>query len=249
MPDKDLHGKLALVTGGSRGIGAACARRLATQGADVAISYVKSSDKAATVVDELTSLGVQAAAFQADQAHHDEVVRMVGEVAERFGHIDILVSSAGVFFPGPMGSLSSEEVAYQWAVNVQGVVTTTQESVDYMPDGGRIINIGSVAGERACMSGVGDYSATKAAVSIYSRSWAHELAPRSITVNTILAGFAQTDMVIPADSETGQVIHNILPFHRYATPEEIAAPVAFLASPAASYMTGGDIRVDGGWNA
>lgn len=252
MSKKDLHGKIALVTGGSRGIGAACARRLATQGADVAISYVRSSDKATAVVDELTSLGVQAAAFQADQAHRDEVVRMVGEVVERFGHIDILVNSAGVVFTGPLGALSSEEVAYLWAVNVHGLVTTTHESVGHMPDGGRIINIGSIAGERACMAGLGDYSATKAAASIYSRSWAHEFAPRRITVNTVVAGFTQTDMMdmsIPADSQTGQMIQGILPFHRYANPEEIAAPVAFLASPAASYMTGSVVLVDGGWNA
>lgn len=148
-----------------------------------------------------------------------------------------------------MGSVPSEDVAYQWAVNVQGLVTTTEESVAHMPNGGRIINFGSVAGERACMAGVGNYSATKAAVSMYGRSWAHELAPRNITVNTILVGFAQTDMVIPTDSETGQTILSVLPFHRYATPEEVAAPVAFLASPATSYMTGGDIRVDGGWDA
>jgi 3-oxoacyl-[acyl-carrier protein] reductase len=249
VPDKDLHGKIALVTGGSRGIGAACSRRLAAEGADVAISYVKSSAEATAVVDELTALGVRAAAFQADQARREEVVRMVGEVAAHFGRIDILVNSAGVFYPGPMGSVSPEDVAYQWAVNVQGVVTTTEESVAHMPNGGRIINIGSVAGERACMAGVGHYSATKAAVSMYGRSWAHELAPRNITVNTILAGFIQTDMVIPADSETGQMILSTLAFHRYASPEEVAAPVAFLASPAASYMTGGDIRVDGGWDA
>lgn len=249
MPDKDLHGKIALVTGGSRGIGAACSRRLAAEGADVAISYVKSSDKATAVVEELTALGVRAVAFQADQARREEVVRMVGEVAEYFGRIDILVNSGGVFRPGPMGSVSPEDVGYQWAVNVQGVVTTTEESVAHMPNGGRIINIGSVAGERACMAGVGHYSATKAAVSMYGRSWAYELAPRNITVNTILAGFVQTDMVIPANSETGQMILSTLAFHRYASPEEVAAPVAFLASPAASYMTGGDIRVDGGWDA
>lgn len=244
MHDKGLHGKIALVTGGSRGIGAACARRLAAEGADVGIAYVKSSDKATDVVHELTGLGVRAAAFRAEQAHRDEVVRMVGEVAEHFGRIDILVNSAGVGLGGPMGTLSPEDVAYQWAVNVQGVVTTTQESVGHMPDGGRIINIGSVFGERVCMAGGGDYSATKAAVSMYSRTWAHELAPRNITVNTVIAGFTQTDMVIPADSETGQMVGSILPFRRYANPEEVAAPVAFLASPAASYMTGGDVRVE-----
>jgi 3-oxoacyl-[acyl-carrier protein] reductase len=201
------------------------------------------------VVDELKGLGVRAAAFRADMAQRDEVVRMVGEVAEHFGRIDIVVNSAAIFRFGPIGALPPEEVAHQWAVNVQGPVTVTQESVKHMPDGGRVINIGSVAGERAATAGFSDYSATKAALSAYGRSWAHDLAPRNITVNTVVVSFAQTDMVIPGESDAGKMVLGLLPFHRYAAPEEVAGTVAFLASPEASYMTGGDIRVDGGWNA
>jgi 3-oxoacyl-[acyl-carrier protein] reductase len=118
-----------------------------------------------------------------------------------------------------------------------------------MPDGGRVINLGSVAGERATVAGLADYSAGKAAVSMYARSWARELAPRGITVNAVVAAFAETDMGIPQDSEMGKWALATLPLHRYARPEEVAAAVTFLASPEASYMSGGDIRVDGAWNA
>ena len=174
---------------------------------------------------------------------------MVDAVAAEFGHIDVLVNSAGIFLPGPIGALSAADADRLWAVNVHGLVATTGQVLKHMPDGGRIINVGSAGSERAGGAGFGDYSATKAAVSMYGRSWAHELAPRGITVNTLLVGGAETDMVIPADSDSGKQALAIHPLHRYGTPEEIAATVAFLASPAASYMTGADIRVDGGWNA
>jgi 3-oxoacyl-[acyl-carrier protein] reductase len=249
MPEKELQGKVALVTGGSRGIGAAAARRLATIGADVAIAYRQASDKASAVVKELSSIGVRAEAFKADQAQREEVTCMVDRVAQHFGHIDIVVNSAGVFLPGAIGELSPEDVAYQWAVNVHGVVATTQQALWHMAGEGRIINIGSTVGERAFGAGFADHSATKAALSMYSRSWAHELAPRNITVNTVIVGFTETDMVISEDSETGKVLQRTLPYHRYARPEEVASVVGFLASPTASYLTGGDIRVDGGWNA
>lgn len=244
-----LAGKTALVTGGSRGIGAAAARRLAAEGADVAVAYVQSKDKAEAVVAELKAFGVRAAAFQADQGRRDEVVRMVGEVAEQFGRIDIVVNSAGIFLVGPLGALPPGDVARMWAVNVQGTVTTTQEAVKHMPDGGRVINLGSVVGERAHAAGFADYTATKAAVASYARSWAHELAPRNITANTVVVSFSDTDMVIPQESDLGKAIIEALPFHRYSSPDEVAALISFLASPDASYMTGGDIRVDGGWNA
>jgi 3-oxoacyl-[acyl-carrier protein] reductase len=244
-----LVGKVALVTGGSRGLGAASVRRLAASGADVAIAYLQSEAKAAAIAEDVRSLGGRAAVFQADLADRGQAVNMVDAVAAEFGHIDVLVNSAGIFLPGPLGSLSAADIDRQWAVNVHGLVAATGQALKYMPDGGRIINVGSVAGERAYAAGFGDYSATKAAVSMYGRSWAHELAPRGITVNTVVVAFAETDMVIPPDSDLGKQILAALPFHRYSTPEEVAATVAFLASPEASYMTGGDIRVDGGWNA
>ena len=250
MSEKNLQGKIALVTGGSRGLGAAAARRLAAAGADIAIAYEKSADKAKAVVQDLEGLGVRAVAVQADQGRREDVVRLVAEVAERFGRIDILVNSAGIFLGGgPMGSLTPEETERLWAVNVHGVVTTTSEAVAHMPDGGRIISLGTITGKRAFTSGFGDYSATKAALSLYGRSWAHELAPRKITVNTVVSAFAETDMGIPQDSDLGKSLLAIAPYHRYATPEEVAAAVGFLASPEASYISGTDIDVDGAWNA
>jgi 3-oxoacyl-[acyl-carrier protein] reductase len=247
--DINLRGKVALVTGGSRGLGAAAARRLAASGADIAIAYAQSEVRAKAVAGEARDLGARAFIFQADLGSRDQAAIMVDAAAAEFGRIDILVNSAGVFLTGLMGSLSAADSDRQWAVNVHGLVATTAQALKYMPDGGRIINVGSVAGERAYAAGFGDYSATKAAVSIYARSWAHELAPRAITVNTVLASFAATDMVIPPETDLGRQVLAGLPFHRYAKPEEVAAAITFLASPAASYMTGGDIRVDGGWNA
>lgn len=249
MTDIDLRDKVALVTGGSRGLGAATARRLAASGADVAIAYLQSEAMAAAIAEDAQRLGVRAAVFQADLADRGQAANLADAVAAEFGRIDVLVNSAGIFLPGPIGSLPAEDVDRQWAVNVRGLAATTGQALKYMPDGGRIINLGSIAGERAYMAGFGDYSATKAAVSMYGRSWAHELAPRKITVNTLVVSFAETDMGIPPETEIGQQILAALPLHRYAAPEEVAAAVAFLASPAASYMTGGDIRVDGGWNA
>lgn len=249
MTEKNLQNKFALVTGGSRGLGAASARRLAAAGAHVAISYQSSADKAQAVVKELEGLGVTAIAIQADQGRREDVVRLVAEVVERFGRIDILVNNAGISFAGMMGSLTAEETERLWAVNVYGVVTTTSEAVAHMPDGGRIITMGSNAAQRAAVAGLGDYAATKAALSMYGRSWAQELAPRKITVNTVVAGATQTDMVIPQDSDQGRMLLALTPFHRYAVPEEVAAVVGFLASPEASYITGTDTNVDGGWNA
>src|SRR5262249_45748914 len=151
--------------------------------------------KAAAVADDVRGLGARAAVFQADLGDRGQAVDLVDAVAAKFDHIDVLVNSAGIFVPGAMGSLPVTVVDRQWAVNVHGLVATTGQALKYMPDGGRIINVGSVAGERAYTAGFADYSATKAAVSMYGRSWAHELAPRGITVNTVLVSFAETDMV------------------------------------------------------
>ena len=247
---KELNGKVALVTGGSRGIGAAIAKALADDGADVAISYAASADKANAVVKELRKKGVRAEAFRADQANTKEVEGLVETVVKRFGRLDILVNNAGVFASGPVHDRANNlaELERLFAVNVGGVATAVRTAAPLMPDGGRIISIGSVAGDTSPWPGIADYSATKGAVAAYTRGWARDLGPRGITVNNVQPGPIDTDMA-PQDGEVADGLKARTVFGRYGKPEEVAAAVAFLASPAAAYITGTTLNVDGGYNA
>ena len=247
---KELNGKVALVTGGSRGIGAAIAKALADDGADVAISYAASADKADAVVKELRKKGVRAEAFRADQANTKEVEGLVETVVKRFGRLDILVNNAGVFASGPVHDRANNlaELERLFAVNVGGVATAVRTAAPLMPDGGRIISIGSVAGDTSPWPGIADYSATKGAVAAYTRGWARDLGPRGITVNNVQPGPIDTDMA-PQDGEVADGLKARTVFGRYGKPEEVAAAVAFLASPAAAYITGTTLNVDGGYNA
>ncbi len=247
---KALAGKVALVTGGSRGIGAATARALAEQGADVAISYAVSADKAAAVVGELRKRGVRAEAFQADQADPGQVSGLVKKVAERFGRLDILVNNAGVFVTGAVDDKANGAAGFdrQYAVNVGGVAAAVRGAVQLLPAGGRIITVGSGIGDRVAFPGVADYSATKAAVVGYTRGWARDLGAKGITVNVVQPGPIDTDMN-PADGDFGPVAKATTALGRYGTVEEVAAAIAFLASPAASYITGTTLNVDGGYAA
>ena len=246
--NKKLTGKAALVTGGSRGIGAAIARSLADDGADVAISYVSSPDKAKALVRELQEKGVRAVAFQADQANSDEVANLVRKVAEHFGHLDILVNNAGVFITGPVGEVKAADVDRQFAINVGGVNAAVREAAKIMTEGGRIISIGSMGGTSSPWPGISDYSATKAAVAAYTRGWARDLGPKGITVNVIEPGPIDTDMN-PADGNFATLQKAGTALGRYGRPEEVAATVAFLASRNAGFITGASIAVDGGYNA
>jgi len=246
--NKKLTGKAALVTGGSRGIGAAIARSLAEDGADVAISYVSSPDKAKALVRELQEKGVRAVAFQADQARTDEVANLVRKVAEHFGHLDILVNNAGVFITGPVGEVKEADVNRQFAINVGGVNAAVREAAKIMTEGGRIISIGSMGGTSSPWPGISDYSATKAAVAAYKRGWARDLGPKGITVNVIEPGPIDTDMN-PADGNFATLQKAGTALGRYGRPEEVAATVAFLASKNAGFITGASIAVDGGYNA
>lgn len=242
---KTLSNKVALVTGGSRGIGAAIARRLAAGGASVAISYVSSPDKAAAVVKELEALGVKAKAYKADQADTSAVAALVKSVANDFGALDILVNNAGVS-AGP--DATEEDLERQYAINVKSVAAAVRAAAPLLPAGGRIVNIGSVLGERVTFPGIADYSATKAAVAGYTRGWARDFGGRGITVNTVQPGLTNTDMN-PEDSEFAAIAVKGTALGRYGRPEEIAAAVAFLAGPDASYITGVNLNVDGGINA
>ena len=246
--NKKLSGKVALVTGGSRGIGAAIARSLADDGADVAISYVSSPEKAKALVRELQDKGVRALAFQADQAKPEEVGALVHKVAEHFGHLDILVNNAGVFVTGPVGEVKAEDVARQFAINVGGVNAAVREAAKVLPEGGRIISIGSMAAESSPWPGISDYSATKAAVAAYTRGWARDLGPKGITVNVVEPGPVDTDMN-PATGDFATTQKAGTALGRYGRPEEIGATVAFLASKGAGFITGASIAVDGGYSA
>ncbi len=247
---KQLAGKVALVTGGSRGIGAATARALADEGAHVAITYAASAEKADAVVRDLERRGVRAVAYHADQADRTQADVVVKAVIERFGRLDILVNNAGVAAFGTLGDRAFDQAAVdrQWAVNVAGLAATVRAAALVMAEGGRIISIGSTAGHKVPFTGLADYAAGKAALVGYSKGWARDLGPRQITVNVVSPGPIDTDMN-PANGPFQDYVKNATALGRYGRAEELAAAVAFLASPSASFITGTTLEVDGGQNA
>ena len=226
---QSLNGKVALVTGGSRGIGAATARALADEGASIAISYSASADKAQALVTELRAKGIDAEAFKADQAKSAEVDQLVKDVATRFGHLDILVNNAAVAVNGAIDDPNSDVAAFerQNAINVDGVVTAIREASKLMGEGGRIVTIGSGIATRASFPSLADYAATKAAIVGYSKGAARDLGPRGITVNVLQPGSIATDMNPDEGpfADAQRVQHAL---QRFGRPEEIAAGVVFL---------------------
>ncbi|MGW4383035.1 SDR family NAD(P)-dependent oxidoreductase [Kitasatospora sp. NPDC004531] len=244
-----LAGRTALVTGGSRGIGAATALALAAAGADVAISHSSSAQRAEAVVREIEALGRRAAAFKADQGDPAQVADLVAAVAADFGGLDILVNNAGVIATGPIGGpVDAQELARQYAINVGGVTAGIRAAATVLRDGGRIVTVGSVLAARPTRTGTADYAAGKAAVTAFSRAAALELAPRAITVNVVQSGPVDTEMN-PQDGPNADAQRALNALGRYGRPEELAAAVVFLATPAAAFITGSVLAVDGGFFA
>ncbi|GAA4560724.1 SDR family NAD(P)-dependent oxidoreductase [Planotetraspora kaengkrachanensis] len=250
MTRQPLAGKVALVTGGSRGIGTATALRLAEDGADVAITYVSSSERAKSVVSTIEQRGTRAEAFASDQADPEQAANLVDKVVAAFGRLDILVNNAGVFVTGPIDAEETdwEAMGRQYAINVAGVVAVTRAASTVMGAGGRIVSVGSTAGDRTPFPGLGDYSATKAAITAYTRAWARDLGPRGITVNAVQASSISTDMN-PDVGPFADVQRSMNALGRYGRPEEMAAAIAFLVGPDATFVTGATLNVDGGFNA
>lgn len=245
---RPLAGKAALVTGGSRSIGAAIARRLAADGAAIAITYSASPAKAEQVVADIVAASGKAIAIQADAGDPAAVRAAVAQVVERFGAIDILVNNAGLGLGGPIEDIAFETYERMIAVNVTGVFVATQEAVRHMKAGGRIIHIGSSMTRYAAFPTASLYTLTKGAITGFNRSLVRDLGPKGITVNTVHPGPTDTDMN-PADGPVAQIVGPGMAIGRYGQPHEIASVVAFLASPEAAFVTGADIVADGGLTA
>jgi 3-oxoacyl-[acyl-carrier protein] reductase len=242
---KNLEGKIALITGGSRGIGAAIAKRLAADGANVAITYTRGTDAAATVVKEIERTGRKAIAIQADAADADAVKAAVEKTVTTFGRLDILVNNAGTAVPKRFEETTLEELDRLMDINVRGVFVATQAALKHMKSGGRIISIGSAVGERALTPGLVPYSATKGAVKMFTQGLSREVASRGITVNNVQPGPIDTD-TNPATGEWAVPQKAFTALGRYGHVDEVAALVAFVAGPESSYITGANLNVDGG---
>jgi 3-oxoacyl-[acyl-carrier protein] reductase len=239
---------VALVTGGSRGIGAAIAKRLAADGASVAITYAKDANAASTVVKAIEHDGRKAVAIQADARDAEAVKGAVEKTVATFGQLDVLVNNAGTAIPKTFEETTLEEMDRVIDINVRGTLAASQAALKHMKSGGRIITIGSCVGERAMTPGLVAYSATKGAVKMFTQGLSREVGSRGITVNNIQPGPIDTDLN-PAAGDWAVPQRANTALDRYGTVDEVAALVAFVAGPESSYITGASLTVDGGKNA
>jgi 3-oxoacyl-[acyl-carrier protein] reductase len=243
-----LAEKVALVTGGSRGIGAAIAKRLAADGASVAITYAKDASAAAAVVKAIERAGGKAIAIQADAADVEAVEGAVEKTVASFGRLDVLVNNAGTAIPKTFEQTTAEDIDRVIAINIRGTLAATQAALKHMKSGGRIITTGSAVGERVSTPGLVAYAATKGAVKMFAQSLAREVGARGITVNNIQPGPIDTDLN-PAAGDWAVTQKAATALDRYGRADEVAALVAFVAGPESSYITGANLTVDGGMNA
>lgn len=247
----DLTGKTALILGGSRGIGAATAKRMALQGARVALTYAASPDRAAGVVSEIKGGGGEGLAIRADALQRGANRTAVDQTVQHFGGIDVLVSAAGMFDAAPIAEFDADRFDKSMDLHVRSVFEAVQAALPYLQPGGSIITIGSVLGDLASFPGMTLYTATKAAEAGLAKALAHDLGEQGITANAVLPGPIDTEMN-PGDPEANpmaQTQASRTALKRYGHADEVANLVTFLASPAARYITGQAIRIDGGWSA
>lgn len=248
MSTFNLSGKVALIQGGSRGIGAAIVERLAAEGASVAFTYISSAGKAEALQERIIARGGKALAIRADSADATAIRRAVGSTAEAFGRLDILVNNAGVLAVAPLDEFSLEDFDRTLAINIRSVFIATQEAARHMGEGGRIINIGSTNADRMPFAGGGPYAMSKAALVGLTKGLARDLGPRGITINNVQPGPVDTDMN-PADSDFAASLMDFMAVRRYGRAEEVAGFVAYLASAEAAYITGASLSIDGGFGA
>ena len=248
MSTNSLQGKVALVQGGSRGIGAAIVKRLAAGGAAVAFTYVSSSAKAQELQNSLIASGSKALAIHADSADAQAIRAAVDSTVKAFGRLDILVNNAGVLAVGPLEDFSLEDFDRTLAINVRSVFVATQAAASYMTEGGRIINIGSTNAERMPFAGGGPYAMSKSALVGLTKGLARDLGPRGITINTVQPGPVDTDMN-PATGDFAESLIPLMAIGRYGRADEIPSFVAYLAGPESGYITGASLTADGGFSA
>ncbi|EIK95550.1 3-ketoacyl-(acyl-carrier-protein) reductase [Pseudomonas sp. M47T1] len=245
---RTFTGKVALVQGGSRGIGAAIVKRLAAEGAAVAFTYASSAGAAKALVDGITAEGGKVLAIKADSADAHAIRNAVDSTVETFGRLDILVNNAGVLALGALEDFSLEDFDRTYAVNVRSVFIASQAAAKHMGDGGRIINIGSTNADRMPFAGGSAYAMSKSALVGLVKGLARDLGPRGITVNNVQPGPVDTDMN-PANGEMAESMLGFMALKRYGHADEIAGFVSYLAGPQAGYVTGASLTIDGGFGA